>query len=255
MPEEWNESIICPIFKKGDKHTCSNYRGISLLNVAYKILASIMTDRLKPYITSIIGLYQCGFMPGKSTSDQIFTLRQVIEKAWEFQVEYHHLFIDFKQAYDTPERKHLFTAMNQFGIPEKLIKLCRMTLSNTWSSVKAAGTTTKKFRTYRGLRQGDALSCGLFNIILEYIMKVANIDTSRRVFDKSDQILGYADDLDLIGRTKEDVKTLFGQIEETASSIGLKVNEDKTKYLLNQDLKTAIAALETLSPWEILSLK
>ena len=233
MPEDWNESVICPIFKKGDKHLCSNYRGISLLNIAYKILSSIMTEKLKPYITSIIGPYQAGFMPGKSTSDQIFTLRMILEKAWEFQGDYHHLFVDFKQAYDTPERDHLFTAMNHFDIPAKLIKLCRMTLSNTWSCVRAAGTTTKKFRTYRGLRQGDALSCGLFNIILELIMKVANIGTNRVIFNKSDQILGYADDLDLIGRSKGDVEKNFLAIESAASSIGLKVNEDKTKYLFS----------------------
>lgn len=232
MPEEWNLSIISPIFKKGDKHDCSNYRGISILNVAYKILSSIMSERLKPYIAGTVGPYQCGFMPGRSTTDQIFTLRQVIAKALAFQVDYHHLFVDFKQAYDTPRRDELFSAMNRFGFPAKLIKLSRMTLSNTWSCVKAAGKTSNKFRTVRGLKQGDALSCGFFNTILELIMQVANINTSHTIYNKSNQILGYADDLDLIGRTKEDVEESFTSIEAAANSIGLKVNEGKTKYML-----------------------
>ena len=99
MPEEWNVSVISPIYKKGDKNDCGNYRGISLLNIAYKILASVMCERLKPHVIRIIGSYQCGFMPGRSTSDQIFTLRQILEKIQDLEIDTQHLFIYFKQAY------------------------------------------------------------------------------------------------------------------------------------------------------------
>ena len=61
-------------------------------------------------------------MLGISTSDQLFTLRQILENIQEHQVDTHHLFIDFRQAYDTPTRDELYHAMNQFGNPEKLIR-------------------------------------------------------------------------------------------------------------------------------------
>jgi len=49
LSEEWKESIIVPIYKKGDKTYCSNYRGISLLPATYKILSNILLYRLIPY--------------------------------------------------------------------------------------------------------------------------------------------------------------------------------------------------------------
>jgi hypothetical protein len=72
LPEQWKESIIVPIYKKGDKTDWSNYRGISLLSTTYKILSSILLSRLTPYVDEIIGDHQCGFQRNLSTTDQIF---------------------------------------------------------------------------------------------------------------------------------------------------------------------------------------
>jgi hypothetical protein len=60
LPEQWKESIV-PIYKKGDKTDCSNYRGISLLSTTYKILSNILMSRLTPCAEKIIGDHQCGF--------------------------------------------------------------------------------------------------------------------------------------------------------------------------------------------------
>jgi len=61
LPEEWKESIIVPIHKKGDKTDCNNYRGISLLPTTYKVSSNILLSRLIPYVKEIIGDLQCGF--------------------------------------------------------------------------------------------------------------------------------------------------------------------------------------------------
>ena len=231
--EQWNCSWINPIHKKGDKLLCSNYRGISILNVAYKIFASILCERLKPYLNDIIGNYQCGFRPGKSTTDQIFTLRRLLEKTLEFQIDTHHLFIDFKQAYNSIDRNSLFTSMRSFGIPSKLNRLCWLTLANTVSEVRIGNETSEQFTTMQGFRQGDALSCDFFNICLEKIIRDSKTHREKGcIYNKSTQILGYADDIDIIGRRKNDVAESFLEIEKAAGHMGLKINASKTKYML-----------------------
>lgn len=229
--DQWNECWINPIFKKGEKTLCSNYRGISVLNIGYKIFSTILCERLKPYLANIIGNYQCGFRPGKSTTDQIFTLRRLLEKTLEFQIDTHHLFIDFKQAYDSIDRKSLFTTMSSFGIPSKLNRLCWLTLANTTSVVRIGKETSEQFSTKQGFRQGDALSCDFFNLCLEKIIRDSTTATTGSIYTKSTQILGYADDIDIIGRRKEDVETSFVEIERAAQIVGLKINPGKTKYM------------------------
>ena len=127
----------------------SNYRGIVLLSTSYKILSIILVSQLTPYIDSIIGYY--GFRGNRSTIDQIFNIRQILEKKWEYNGIIHQLFINFKTAYDSTKKQKLYTILTGCGIPKKLVRFIRICLS--------------------GLKQEDALSPLLFNFALEYVIR------------------------------------------------------------------------------------
>jgi hypothetical protein len=64
LPQHWKESIIVPVYKKGDKTDCGNYRGIPLLPTTYKTLSSILVSRLIPHVDKITGYHQCGSFYG-----------------------------------------------------------------------------------------------------------------------------------------------------------------------------------------------
>jgi hypothetical protein len=111
LPDQWKESIIVAVHKKGDKTDCNNYHGISLLSTSYKTLLNILPSRLGPYIDLIIGDYQCGFRRNKSTIEQIFCIRQMLEKKWMYNETVHHLFIDFMKAHDSVRREVLYNIL------------------------------------------------------------------------------------------------------------------------------------------------
>jgi hypothetical protein len=71
-----------------------------VLSTSYKILSNILLSSLIPYADEIIGDHQCGFRRNRSMTDQIFYIRQILEKKWEYNSTAHRLFIDFKKAYD-----------------------------------------------------------------------------------------------------------------------------------------------------------
>jgi len=119
-----------------DPQDCKNYRGIALINVTYKILAYCILDRIKPLSDGVLGEYQGGFRPNRSTTDQIFCIRQIAQKSWEYNNELYILFIDFEKAYDSIHRPTLINILKEFNFPIKLVNLIKASLENTLIKIK-----------------------------------------------------------------------------------------------------------------------
>ena len=79
----------------------------------------------------------------------------------------HHLFINFKKAYDSIRREALYNILIELGIPKKLVRLIKMCLTETYSRVRLGKNLSEMFPVRKGLKQGDALSPLLFNFALE----------------------------------------------------------------------------------------
>jgi sorting nexin-29 len=179
MPDDWKIGLIVPIFKKGDKMKCENYRGITLLNVAYKILSTIILEQLKEYLEEILGEYQSGFRPQRGTTDQIFVVRQILEKCYAHDIDLHLLFIDFKRAFDSINQKRLLETLVSFGIPKKIELLVRMTLEGAQAKVIVDGKISTLFNIDTRVRQGDGLSATLFNLVLHKALK--KLDQNKKI--------------------------------------------------------------------------
>jgi len=165
--------------------------------------------------------------------DQIFAIRSILGKCYECNITLHQLFIDFKQAYDSIKRGKLILILEEFKIPRKLINLIGMTLRNTTGKVKVQNMMTEEFAINKGLRQGDTLSTKLFNVVLEKMMRHIQINKGGSIYKRTLQILAYAGDVNLIGRSTGRLNDAVIQMEEGANEVGLRINEEKTKYMIN----------------------
>lgn len=141
------------------------------------------------------------------------------------------MFIDFRQAFDTVRRGHLMRIMKELEIPEKLIKLVIMTLKNSKSTVQVGEGETEEFDVNAGVRQGDALSATLFNLMIESMIRKTNC--SGTIVNKETQVMAYADDVVILSRTEKNLIETYERMNRQATEIGLQVSEVKTKYMRN----------------------
>lgn len=191
VPQDWRNAVIVPLYKKGSKSECNNYRGISLLSVPGKVLTRIICNRLEPYLDKILRDGQCGFRRKRSTIDMIFSTRQLIEKSLEQQKALCLAFIDIKKAFDSVNREMLCTILKKVNCPPNLLAIIKSLHESTCAMVKYDGDLSKPFHVNTGVRQGCVLAPLLFLLYIHIII-------SRTIQEAKDGVhISYRNDSNL----------------------------------------------------------
>ena len=98
--QEWKRSVFIPITKKGNAKECSNYRTITLISHASKVMLKILQAWLQQYVNRELPDVQAGFRKGRGTRDYIASIHWIIEKARESQKTIYFCFIDYAKFFD-----------------------------------------------------------------------------------------------------------------------------------------------------------
>ena len=174
-----------------------------LLETAYKIIANIIRSRLIPISESIDHESQCGFRPGRSTIDSIFSLKAVLKKRKEHGLETYVLFLDLVKAFDKVPRDTLWKVRSKFGVPSKLLNLIVALHTDIQVDFEFQGIK-KSFLSQIGVKQGDVLGPILFNFYIAAIMiSWRNSTTINACIFKS------SNDFKTTGRNHNNMGTLF----------------------------------------------
>ena len=167
VPQEWKDAIIKILHKKKDWTECSNYRGLSLVAHAGKVLLKIVANRLGNFCkeAGILPEEQCGFRPQRSTTDMMFVVRRLQKLGRTSNTFLEIYFIDLAKAYDSVDRVLLWEVLARLGVPPRMIKVIRMFHDGMRTRVQFGdGDFSAWFNVCQGLRQGFLLSPLLFNI-------------------------------------------------------------------------------------------
>jgi len=149
-----------------------------------------------------------------------------------------HIYVVENSGYLCPEIFHLLlslifshallTSLPYYFKFSKAAKLS-VTMAGSKATVRVDNQYTSTFPITNGVRQGDALSSILFDLVLEAILQKMN--TTGHIGTKNTQILAYTDDVTIMCSSKNALKDTLFHIEVEARRRGLLVNETKTKYL------------------------
>ena len=144
-------------------------RAVTLLSFTYKVLSLILYNNLAEYEEEILEECRFGFRGNRSTIDRIFAVRQSQEKAYEYNIHLRNLLIEFKQAFDSVDRGRMLNDLMIVGTPKKLVQLISVTMAGSKATVRVDNQYASTIIITNGLRQGDALSSILFDLVLSNI--------------------------------------------------------------------------------------
>jgi len=171
-PDDWTQSTFVPLFKKGDPTVCANYRTISLISHASKVLLKVILDRMREKVEFEIAEEQAGFRPNRGTTEHLCNLLLITERARARRQPLYLCFIDLEKAFDTITHKKLWKGMLSMGFALHLVSLIKSLYEMQKSNVRAAGGKSDWFNVLKGVRQGCLLSPYLFNIMCEVLMRL-----------------------------------------------------------------------------------
>ncbi|MFA0954709.1 RNA-directed DNA polymerase, partial [Klebsiella pneumoniae] len=234
VPEEWKNAVIVPLYKgKGERCSCKNYRGISLLSVPGKVYGRLVIARVQEKTQQKISDVQGGFMPGRGCTDQIFTVQQIIEKCVAVRKKVYMAFVDLEKAYDRVDRECLWRVLEEYGVNGMLLGAIQAMYEGSKACVRVNGGLSEWFGVTAGVRQGCVMSPWLFNIFMDKCIRMAEMnDRGLQVGGRQLSVLLYADDALLLAESEVELQDLLNSLNESVSSMHLRINASKTKVLV-----------------------
>ena len=229
------QSCITIIPKAGkDPRLVRNWRPITVASCDLKIITKALSNRMAKVLPSIIFDSQMAYVPGRDINFNNRLLSYALENANEDD----NVIVSFdaEKAFDSVSHEYLRIILERYKFPVSFINYFNLIYKNNSSIVQVNGHLSNAFAINRGVKQGDALSCSLFVLAVDPLIR--NIEANNKIrpmyINDSNvklKTLAYADDIAVLTKSNGSVKEIFKEYERLFHCSGLRLNADKTEIL------------------------
>ena len=176
-PSDFPQGWMCPLYKKGETNEISNYRPITVLNTDYKIMTRVLTTCLTRAVPNLIHTDQAGFMHGRRIEDQTDLVKLMLDNCEANEINGVIVCLDQEKAYDKIRHDFIWKTLQKFDLPKHFIDTLKTLYENGETIVIINGVISRPYRVTRGVRQGDPLSCLIFNLAIESLASMLRDST------------------------------------------------------------------------------
>ena len=163
----FKDANLSLFFKKGDPTLVANYRPISSMNTDCKMYTNLINTRLAPWAMNKLHPDQKGFVPERYITEHTRLCSEVAHMCNLTGTPGYIVSLDQAKAYDRVDTSLLIRTMKAMGLPDDLLSMIEDVLDNCRTRVRINGGYSGFFSLRRGVRQGDPLSCLLYNFSIE----------------------------------------------------------------------------------------
>jgi hypothetical protein len=232
-PDDMLASIMIPIEKKQGAQECVEFRTISLVSHASKILLKILTRRLEAKAEDYLGNDQYGFRKGCGTREGIAAMRTLYERSMEHNNKVYVCFVDYEKAFDRVNWVKLMGVLESIGVDWRDRKLIKNLYMKQSAYVRIGDMLSERCEIGRGVRQGCSLSPLLYNIYDEAMMREAleEVNQGIKVGGQLIKTIRFADDKAVTASSQRGLQQLMDNVDRVTQDYGMKINVKKTKVM------------------------
>jgi len=226
---------MCPLYKKGDTTEISNYRPITILNTDYKIMTRALTTRLTEVVPDLIHPDQAGFMRGRRIEDQTELIKMVLDNCEANETNGVIVCLDQEKAYDKVRHDFIWKTLDTFDFPKHFTNTIRALYENGETVIIINGVISTPYKVTRGVRQGDPLSCLIFNLAIESLASMLRSSDLQglRIEGDVERLITtlFADDTTVYLSENDSFEELQEVLRKWCRGSGAKFNVKKTVIL------------------------